>query len=178
MKARSVVASIVASAAFVVVVAGAVRANDNAAIVVDHVVIAVDDSVEQAAHVDVLNKRIAASNAHDWATWQSLHVDGCVRTGPELATPLVSSDAMRDAIAGLVDVFPDYTLGVVRVVGHGEWMATTLTSTATLPTGARFSQTWTAFVRFDGNKIAEWHEHYDQLDVVAQLLGASRPRAL
>jgi hypothetical protein len=152
---------------------GAARGEGNV-VVVPAAVVAVDDE----AHVDTLRRRIAASNAHDWAAWQALHDPQCVRTAPGLHEPLVGADAMREAIVDLVDAFPDYRVGLVRAVGHGPWLAATLSSTATAPTGARFSQTWTAFVRFDdAGRIVEFHEDYDNLDVVTQLLGVSSPRA-
>lgn len=174
-KARWLLLSFVVS--FVVVVgvfvAGAVRARGN----VDGGTAAPTIDVDDPAHVAALEARIAASNAHDFVRWQALHADGCVRTAPELAVPLVGSAAMRSAIEDLVEVFPDYRLRLVRAVGHGAWLAATLSSSGTLPTGASFTQTWTAFVRFDAaGKIVEFHEHYDQLDVAAQLLGAKRPR--
>jgi hypothetical protein len=166
------IAVAVAVAVAVVFAVGAVRARGNVAVVVKDPVVAVDD----AAHVAVLEARIAASNAHRWDAWQAFHTDDCIRTAPDLDVPLRGSAAMRVKIEGLVSVFPDYNVGLVRAVGHRDWLAATLTSSGTLPTGARFAQTWTAFLRFDGDRIAEFHEHYDQLDVAGQLLGASRPR--
>lgn len=159
-----------AAGAFVI---GTVRARGNVSIDRGPAVIDVDNP----AHMATLEARIAASNAHDFAGWQALHADGCVRTAPELAVPLVGATSMRAALEHLVAVFPDYRVQLVRAVGHGAWLAATLSSSGTLPTGAAFAQTWTAFVRFDGaGRIVEFHEHYDQLDVIAQVLGAQRPR--
>ena len=139
------------------------------------VVVAV--AIDDARHLELLQQRVLASNARDWAAWQALHTEHCVRTSPDLAAPLVGSAAMRASITELVETFPDYRVGLVRVVGHGEWAAATLTASGTLPmTGTRFLQTWTAFVRFDGDRIAEFHEHYDTLDVIQQLAGLAAPK--
>ncbi|HEY4223476.1 MAG TPA: nuclear transport factor 2 family protein [Myxococcota bacterium] len=139
------------------------------------VVVAAD--IDDAHHLELLQRRVLASNARDWDAWQALHTEQCVRTSPDLSAPLVGSAAMRASISKLVESFPDYRVDLLRVVGHGDWAAATLTASGTFGlTGTHFAQTWTAFVRFDGDRIAEFHEHYDTLDLVQQLAGLSSPK--
>ncbi len=142
------------------------------------------------ALVAVLQRRIDASNAHDLDTWESLHTADCTRMAPELEAPMRSSSEMRAGLSRLLDAFPDYHLALVRVVGDGPWVAAELRSSGQFvnglarpghafkipATGKRFEQTWTAFVRFDGARIAEFREHYDQRDLSDQLLGKTVPR--
>lgn len=133
--------------------------------------------------------RIAASNANDFATWESLHTEHCVRTAPELEAPLEGRAEMRAAIERLVAAFPDYHVSLVRAVSSGPWVAAELRSYGTMEnalarpghvsipaTGKRFAQTWSAFIRFDQGRIAEIHEAYDRSDLNDQLMGVARPK--
>jgi ketosteroid isomerase-like protein len=43
------------------------------------------------------------------------------------------------------------------------------------PTGNGFRQYWVAMIRFEGTRIAEIREYYDQDDLMAQLKGG-QPR--
>jgi predicted ester cyclase len=140
--------------------------------------------------VAVLQQRIAAGNAHDFDTWQSLHTTQCVRTAPELEAPLQGAAEMRAAIERLTRSVPDYHVALIRAVGAGPWIAAELRSSGQMQnglevpghffkipaTGKRFEQTWTAFVRFEGTRIAEFREHYDQTDLSDQLMGKTTPK--
>jgi predicted ester cyclase len=124
------------------------------------------------------------------ATWQQLHTDGCVRTAPELEAPLRGAVEMRAALERLVRSVPDYHVALVRAVGHGPWLAAELRSSGQMSnglerpghvlkipaTGKRFEQLWTAFVRFEGGRIAEFREYYDPADLSDQLMGKTAPK--
>lgn len=149
-----------------------------------------DVSSANPALVAVLQRRITASNAHDFDTWESLHTPTCTRMAPELDAPLEGAPSMRAALERLVSAFPDYHLALVRAVGDGPWLAAELRSSGQFEnglevpghwlkipaTGKRFEQTWTAFIRFEGDRIAEFREHYDQSDLSDQLMGKTRPK--
>lgn len=142
------------------------------------------------ATVDVLQARIAASNAHDFAAWEALHTEDCVRTAPELEQPIGGRAEMRAALERLVRAFPDYHVSLVRAVAVGPWVAAELRSYGTMEhslerpgkwfsipaSGKSFAQTWTAFIRFDHGRIAEIRETYDQTDLNDQLMGLTTPK--
>jgi predicted ester cyclase len=148
-----------------------------------------DLSGTSPALAKVIQLRVAASNLHDWSTWESLHTEDCVRRAPDLEQPLRSARDMREAIARLGRAIPDYHLALIRVVGEGPWVAAELRASGTFtnafeipglpveipPTGNGFRQYWVAMIRFEGTRIAEIREYYDQDDLMAQLKGG-QPR--
>lgn len=131
--------------------------------------------------VEIIEARIAASNAQDWDTWMSLHTEDACRTAPELEAPLCTPAAMNEAIRVLVRAFPDYHLELKQAVEQGEWLAVRIHTTGTMtgplttsmgevpPTGKKIEQDWVAMVRFEGDRIAAFDEFYDQLQLMEQL---------
>ncbi|NJO55237.1 MAG: ester cyclase [Rhodospirillales bacterium] len=109
-----------------------------------------------AAHVAVIEQRIAANNAHDWDTWQELHTPGAIRTAPGLGAPLVGAAALRAGIEELHGAFPDYTLTLRDAFGAGDRLVVRIHQTGTMlgpiefggalvpPTGRRMEQEWVA----------------------------------
>jgi ketosteroid isomerase-like protein len=134
-----------------------------------------------AAHVDVVLRRVAASNAQDWASWEALHTPGAVRTAPELPEPLAGAAAMRAGIEELVQTFPDYHLELVEAFGSRERLVARLHTRATMtgpmpigstvvpPTGKVFEQDWVAVLRFEGDRIAAIDEFHDNYGILVQL---------
>ena len=148
-----------------------------------------DLSQSDATATGLMTRRIAATNSQDWDSWQALHTDGCVRTAPDLQKPLTSSAQMRAAIARLVKAFPDYHVTLLRLLGSGPWYAAELQSSGTMTNalevpgslpipaqGRHFRQQWMAFFRVEDGRIAEFHERYDQTNLVDQLTGKDVPR--
>ncbi|HEU4406710.1 MAG TPA: ester cyclase [Polyangiaceae bacterium] len=143
-----------------------------------------------AAHVAVLERRIAANNAHDWDAWEALHTPGVVRTAPGLGAPLVGAPALRAGIEELHRAFPDYTLTLRDAFGAGDRLVVRIGQTGTMlgpiefggavvpPTGRRMAQDWVALVRFEGDRIAEFHEFYDNYELLVQLGLAGAPNDL
>jgi ketosteroid isomerase-like protein len=135
-----------------------------------------------AEQVAIIEQRVSATNTRDWDTWEALHTADAVRTAPELEEPLRGAPAMRAAIEGLSAAFPDYHLELTQAFGQGQWLAVRLHTTGTMTgpltlsdgvaipaTGQPIEQDWAALVRFDGDRIAEFHEYYDQLLLMQQL---------
>jgi aspartyl-tRNA synthetase len=132
-------------------------------------------------HIAIVEARLDATNRHDWDAWEALHTPDAIRTAPELVEPLVGAGAMRAAIEGLVTAFPDYHLELRQAFGSGDWLTATIHTTAThtgplslgeatIPaTGRAIEQDWVAVIRFDGDRIAELHETYDQYALILQL---------
>jgi ketosteroid isomerase-like protein len=132
--------------------------------------------------IAVIEQRVDATNARDWDSWQALHTEDAIRTAPELEEPLEGAAAMRAAIETLSTAFPDYHLELTQAFGQGPWLAVRLHTTGTMTgplmlsdgssvpaTGQPIEQDWAALVRFEGARIAEFHEFYDQLLLMAQL---------
>jgi ketosteroid isomerase-like protein len=134
-----------------------------------------------AAHIEIIKKRIAASNAQDWATWESMHVADAVRTAPELAEPLVGAKEMRAGIEELVLTFPDYHLELVEAFGQGDRLMARIHTKGTMlgsidiggnevpPTGKTFEQDWVAVLTFEGDAISAIDEFHDNYDILIQL---------
>lgn len=138
--------------------------------------------LSRTEQVAVIQKRIEATNTRNWDLWESLHTPDATRTAPELEQPIESAAAMRLAIETLGTAFPDYHLELRQSFGEGEWLAVRLHTTGTMtgplmlsdgtevpPTGRTIEQDWTALVRFEGEKIAQFDEFYDQLTLMVQL---------
>lgn len=133
------------------------------------------------SHIDVVEQRLAACNAKDWDTWESLHVADARRTAPDLAEPLTSAAAMRADIEELVVTFPDYHLELVEAFGLGDKLVARIHTKGTMlgpidfngvevpPTGASFEQDWVAILTFEGDKIASIDEFYDNYGTMVQL---------
>jgi len=150
---------------------------------------AAQDDVDQepaelslAEQVAIIEERVAATNSRDWDAWQALHTEDAIRTAPELEEPLEGAAAMRAAIEILGTAFPDYHLELTQAFGQGPWLAVRLHTTGTMTgplllsdgslvpaTGQPIEQDWAALVRFEGDRIAEFHEFYDQLLLMEQL---------
>jgi ketosteroid isomerase-like protein len=140
-----------------------------------------------AARIAVVGRRIEANNAKDWTTWEALHVEGAVRTAPELPEPLRGAKAMRAGIEDLVVTFPDYTLTLVDAFGSGDRLVARIHTRATMlgpmdvgagpipPTGKVFEQDWVAVLRFEGDRIAAIDEFHDNYGILLQLGLAGGP---
>jgi ketosteroid isomerase-like protein len=140
------------------------------------------DSVSREEQIAIIEQRIDATNQRDWNRWEALHTPDALRTAPELEEPLHGSPSLRAAIETLSVAFPDYHLELQQAFGQGEWLAVRLHTTGTMTgplmlsdgtrvpaTGQGIEQDWTALVRFEGDRIAEFDEFYDQLLLMTQL---------
>lgn len=132
--------------------------------------------------IALIEERLEATNTRDWDRWEALHAPEVLRTAPELEAPLRGPAALRAAIETLSVAFPDYHLELEQAFGRGEWLAVRLHTTGTMTgpltlsdgsvvpaTGQGIEQDWTALVRFEGDRIAEFNEYYDQLTLMLQL---------
>jgi predicted ester cyclase len=139
-------------------------------------------TVPVAEQLLIIEDRLDATNTRDWDRWEALHTANAIRTAPELEAPLRGATAMRAAIEALSVAFPDYHLELEQSIAQGDWLAVRLHTTGTMTgplalsdgtsvpaTGRTIEQEWSALVRFEGDRIAEFHEFYDQLTLMVQL---------
>ena len=137
---------------------------------------------DTARHIATMKRRIAANNARDWNTWESLHTAGAARTAPELGPePLVTAKAMRAGIEELLVTFPDYTLTFIEAFGEGERLVVRIHAKGTMlgsmningqeipPTGKVFEQDWVAVLTFQGELISAIDEFHDNYGILIQL---------
>jgi steroid delta-isomerase-like uncharacterized protein len=132
-------------------------------------------------HINVMLQRIAANNAQDWDTWESLHTEDAVRTAPGLPGPLMGAAALRAGIEELFTTFPDYHLELVDAFGQGDQLVARIHTRATMlgplqlgdtsvpATEKAFEQDWVALLRFESGKIASINEFYDNYEILVQL---------
>jgi ketosteroid isomerase-like protein len=141
----------------------------------------VEAEEEVAAHIEVVERRLAACNEKDWDTWESLHTADARRTAPDLIEPLTTAADMRADIEELVVTFPDYHLELVEAFGLGDRLVARIHTKGTMlgpidfngmevpPTGLSFEQDWVAILTFEGEKIASIDEFYDNYGTMVQL---------
>ena len=145
-------------------------------------------AVRGSAQIEVMRRRIAATNSKDYAAWEALHAPGACRTTPELQASLCGRAAMRAALEALTAAFPDYALELVEASGGGDRLAVRMHAsgthsgtlilsdgTAVPPTGRHIDQDWVALVTFDTEgRIERIDEFYDECVLLLQL-GLAQP---
>jgi ketosteroid isomerase-like protein len=145
-------------------------------------------AVPGSAQIEVMRRRIAATNSKDFAAWEALHAPGACRTKPEVQGSLCGRAAMRAALEALTAAFPDYALELVEASGGGDRLAVRVHAsgthsgtlilsdgTAVPPTGRHIDQDWVALVTFDTEgRIERIDEFYDEFVLLLQL-GLAQP---
>ena len=143
-------------------------------------------AVRGSAQIEVMRRRIAATNSKDFAAWEALHGPGACRTTPQGS--LCGRAAMRAALEALTAAFPDYALELVEASGGGDRLAVRMHAsgthsgtlilsdgTAVPPTGRHIDQDWVALVTFDTEgRIERIDEFYDEFVLLLQL-GLAQP---
>jgi ketosteroid isomerase-like protein len=142
----------------------------------------------QASQIEVMRRRVAATNSKDFAAWETLHAPGACRSTPDLQGSICGRAAMRAALETLSAAFADYALELVEASGECDRLAVRMhasgTHTGTLilsdgtavpPTGRHFQQDWVALVTFDPQgRIEHIDEFYDEFVLLLQL-GLAQP---
>lgn len=132
--------------------------------------------------LQLLVDRINATNHGDWGTWEALHDLRVTRFAPELPVPLVGRHHLRAAIETLARAFPDYHLDLVDAVSDDVRVMARLHTSGTMtgplvlssgvsvpPTHRCIDQEWAALLVARDGRIVEFHEYYDQLQLLEQL---------
>lgn len=136
-----------------------------------------------ASKAEILKQRVEHTNNGDFAAWEALHTAECTRFAPELDEPIHGAPGMRAAIERLHRAFPDYRLALVRAVGDDRLVAAEFIARGTMTgpletgdgmlipaTGKSFTQRWMAMLTFDGDRISEIREYYDQDELNREVL--------
>jgi ketosteroid isomerase-like protein len=145
-------------------------------------------AVPGSAQIEVMRRRIAATNSRDFAAWEALHAPGACRTTPELQGSLCGRAAMRAGLEALTAAFPDYALELVEASGGGDRLAVRMHAsgthsgtlilsdgTAVPPTDRHIAHDWVALVTFDTEgRIERIDEFYDEFVLLFQL-GLAQP---
>jgi ketosteroid isomerase-like protein len=143
-------------------------------------------AVRGSAQIEVMRRRIAATNSKDFAAWEALNAPGACRTTPQGS--LCGRAAMRAALEALTAAFPDYALELVEASGGGDRLAVRMHAsgthsgtlilsdgTAVPPTGRHIEQDWVALVTFDTEgRIERIDEFYEEFVLLLQL-GLAQP---
>lgn len=134
---------------------------------------------EDLRKVDAL---IKAFNAGDIENYVEFRAESIVHYGPGLKDPLRGHDALHEFAHGFMDAFPDLRMQKVRVFGQGKWVSLEVIIQGThrgpiegpdgevvSPTNRTVRYRDCLVMKFEGGKITEEREYYDQLDLLVQL---------
>ncbi|MEE9593762.1 MAG: ester cyclase [Thermoplasmata archaeon] len=137
-------------------------------------------SVEENLRVD--REAIAAFNARDWDLFDELHAESVIVYSSGNPEPSKGRAAHREEAQAYVTAFPDIQFEEERSFGQGEWVCDVYVATGTHtgplegPGGQALPATnkplrleFCGVTKFEGGKIAEEHNYFDLLGMMAQL---------
>ncbi len=137
-------------------------------------------SVEE--NLRLVREAMEAFNARDWDRYLELYAESFLHYSPAYPEPRKGRSAAREDIEGGITAFPDSQFEIVRTFGQGDWVCLEVTSTGThtgpfeVPGGETIPATnkpvrlpGCILLKFEGGKVTEDHEYYDQLGMMAQL---------
>ena len=118
----------------------------------------------------------------DWEAFGEHHTDDVISYSPMRSEPTRGIEAHKKAVQGLFEAFPDIELKRERTFGEGDWVFVSFNITGThkgnlqgpdgkeiSPTNKRIEFTMGTATRFENGKIAEEHNYFDRLTMLAQL---------
>ena len=121
-----------------------------------------------------------AFNAHDEQRIRELYTPGVIFEAPG-GVRMEGVDAATEYAMGWLRAFPDARITVHNQFAAGDWVAEQFTFKGTHkeslagpggeipPTGRELTGRGTQLTRVEGDKIAEFHLYYDQVEVLTQL---------
>lgn len=125
---------------------------------------------------------IEAFNAHDVDRALDFRSESVIHRGPGLRDPLEGHEALHAFTHGLIHAFPDVRFEKERAFGQGEWVVLMGTVRGAHegpiegPSGNEIPIAKTPVryrdcivFKFEGGKVVEEREYYDQLDLLTQL---------
>ncbi len=136
-------------------------------------------SVKQ--NLELVDRMWASYNARDWDRFGEMHAESALMNEPGLK-PYRGRDAILKSYQGMLTVFPDTKMKIVRAFGQDDLVCFEMLASAThkgplvapdgktiSPTNKRVQVEIMAIARIHGGKIIEFHESYDRLCLLAQL---------
>lgn len=137
-------------------------------------------SVEENIKVfDSLDEVVKNRN---WKAFGEHHTDDVISYSPMRPEPTEGVEAHKEAIKDLFIAFPDMELKRERTFGEGEWVFASYTITGTHkgplpgpggndipPTNRKVKFPMGTATRFVNGKIAEEHNYFDRMTMLAQL---------
>jgi steroid delta-isomerase-like uncharacterized protein len=118
----------------------------------------------------------------DWEAFSAFHTKDVISYSPMRPEPTKGVEAHKEAIKGLFEAFPDMELKREKSFGEGDWVFASYTVTGThkgslpgpggktiSPTNKKIEFPLGTATRFENGKIAEEHNYFDRLTMLAQL---------
>jgi predicted ester cyclase len=136
-------------------------------------------SVKQ--NLELVDRMWASYNARDWDRFGEMHAESARMNEPGLK-PYRGRDAILKSYQGMLTVFPDTKMKIVRAFGQDDMVCFEMLASATHkgplvapdgktipPTNKRVQVEIVAIAKVRDGKIIEFHESYDRLGLMAQL---------
>ncbi len=133
-------------------------------------------------NVLLVKESIEALNSRDLDRYFELYAESFLHYSPARPEPRKGLAAGRKDIEEGMTAFPDTRLEVVRTFGYDDWVCLEMTSTGTHtgplkgaggetipPTNKSVRLQVCIVLKFEGGKVTEEHEYYDQLGFMTQL---------
>ena len=132
-------------------------------------------------NLQLIDTMMASYNARDWSRFGEVHAESALMNEPGLK-PYRGRDAILKSYQGMLTVFPDTEMKIVRAFGQDDMVCFEMLASAThkgpliapdgktiSPTNKRVQVEIMAIARVHDGKIIEFHESYDRLGLLAQL---------
>jgi len=132
-------------------------------------------------NLQLVDRMWASYNARNWDELGEMHAESALMNEPGMK-PYRGRDAILRSYQGMLSVFPDTQMKVIRAFGQGDMVCFELLASAThrgplvapdgktiSPTNKRVQVEIIATAKIRDGKIIEFHESYDRLGLLAQL---------
>ena len=129
----------------------------------------------------LIDSMIASYNSRDWSKLEEIYAESAVFYEPGVK-PYRGRDAILRSYQALHSIFPDEQIKKVRSFGQSDWTCVEMAASGTNkgpiespegktipPTNKRYQVEIVAVIKIENGKIAENHEYFDRLSMLAQL---------
>ena len=129
----------------------------------------------------LIDSMMASYNARDWSKLAETYAESAIFYEPGVR-PYSGRHVILSGYQALNSEFPDEQIKKVRSFGQGDWTCVEMVASGTNkgpltgpdgkiipPTNKSYQVEIVAVVRIENGKIAEYHEYFDRLGMLAQL---------
>jgi ketosteroid isomerase-like protein len=129
----------------------------------------------------LIDSMIASYNARDWSRLAEVYAESALFYEPGVK-PYRGREAILRGYQDLHAVFPNEQIKKVRSFGQGDWTCVEMVASGTHlgplmspdgktipPTNKSYQVEIAAAVRIENGEIAEYHEYFDRVGMLAQL---------